>query len=118
MVATPGSSAGLQLAFVAAFEPGERVAPAAHGYPDYRNILTALGLEAVLIEVGENAHYHPNPELLAEARPRAGLIVPTPAPPPAPPIRTARLCRLPHNFRDPRSRPSARCLAPRARHAA
>jgi len=35
--------------------------------PRYRNILAALGLEPVLIEVGENAHYQPNPELLAEA---------------------------------------------------
>src|SRR5206468_7167202 len=35
----------------------------------------------VLIEVGENAHYQPNPELLAEAGDLAGLIVASPANP-------------------------------------
>src|ERR1700733_12324871 len=58
---TTGSSAAFQLAFLAAFEPGDRVAVAAPGYPAYRNILSALGLETVLIEVGDNAHYQPNP---------------------------------------------------------
>ena len=66
IVVTTGSSAAFQLAFLAAFEPGDRVALAAPGYPAYRNILSALGLEPVLIEVGENAHYQPNPELLAD----------------------------------------------------
>src|SRR6185312_9430511 len=61
---TTGSSAAFQLAFLAAFEPGDRVALAVPGYPAYRNILSALGLETVLIEAGENAHYQPNPELL------------------------------------------------------
>src|SRR5229473_1915451 len=81
IVVTTGSSAAFQLAFLAAFEPGDRVALAAPGYPAYRNILTALGLEPVLIEVGENAHYQPNPELLAEAGDIAGLIVASPANP-------------------------------------
>src|SRR5580704_308463 len=66
IVVTTGSSAAFQLGFLAAFEPGDRVALAAPGYPAYRNILSALGLETVLIEVGENAHYQPNPELLAD----------------------------------------------------
>ncbi len=81
IVVTTGSSAAFQLAFLAAFEPGERVALAAPGYPAYRNILSALGLEPVLIEVGENAHYQPNPELLAAAGELAGLIVASPANP-------------------------------------
>src|SRR5229473_1162894 len=81
VVVTTGSSAAFQLAFLAAFEPGDRVALAAPGYPAYRNILSALGLEPVLVEVGENAHYQPNPELLAEAGALAGLIVASPANP-------------------------------------
>ncbi len=81
VVVTTGSSAAFQLAFLAAFEAGDRVALAAPGYPAYRNILAALGLEPVLIEVGENAHYQPNPELLAEAGDIAGLIVASPANP-------------------------------------
>jgi aspartate/methionine/tyrosine aminotransferase len=78
---TTGSSAAFQLAFLAAFEPGDRVALASPGYPAYRNILAALGLEPVLIEIGQNAHYQPNPELLAEAGDIAGLIVASPANP-------------------------------------
>src|SRR5579884_234087 len=81
IVVTTGSSAAFLLAFLAAFEPGDRVALAAPGYPAYRNILAALGLEPVLIEVGENAHYQPNPDLLDAAGAIAGLVVASPANP-------------------------------------
>jgi aspartate/methionine/tyrosine aminotransferase len=91
---TTGSSAAFQLAFLAAFEPGDRVALAAPGYPAYRNILSALGLEPVLIEVGDNAHYQPNPELLAEAGDLAGLIIASPANPTGTMIAPAALERL------------------------
>jgi aspartate/methionine/tyrosine aminotransferase len=91
---TTGSSAAFQLAFLAAFEPGDRVALAAPGYPAYRNILSALGLETVLIEVGENAHYQPNPELLADIPDLAGLIVASPANPTGTMIAPAELARL------------------------
>jgi aspartate/methionine/tyrosine aminotransferase len=94
IVVTPGSSAAFQLAFLAAFEPGDRVALAAPGYPAYRNILSALGLETVLIEVGENAHYQPNPELLADIPDLAGLIVASPANPTGTMIAPAELARL------------------------
>ncbi|MGD9616308.1 MAG: pyridoxal phosphate-dependent aminotransferase [Alphaproteobacteria bacterium] len=85
VVVTTGSSAAFQLTFIAAFEPGDRVALATPGYPAYRNILSALGLEPVLIEVGPNANYQPNPELLESCIKRAGdiagLIVTSPANP-------------------------------------
>jgi aspartate/methionine/tyrosine aminotransferase len=100
IVVTTGSSASFQLAFLAAFEPGDRVALAAPGYPAYRNILTALGLEPVLIEVGENAHYQPNPESLAEAGDLAGLIVASPANPTGTMIPAADLERLSNYCRD------------------
>ena len=98
IVVTTGSSAAFQLAFLAAFEPGDRVALAAPGYPAYRNILSALGLEPVLIEVGPNAHYQPNPELLAgvigETGEIAGLIVASPANPTGTMIPAPELARL------------------------
>ena len=50
---TTGSSAGFNLAFLTLFDVGDSVAIARPGYPAYRNILSALGLETVLIEVGE-----------------------------------------------------------------
>src|SRR5258708_6286751 len=85
IVVTTGSSAAFQLAFLAAFEAGDRVALAAPGYPAYRNSLSALGLDPVLIQVGENAHYQPTPGLLASGVDRAvaiaGLITASPANP-------------------------------------
>src|SRR3954447_14082820 len=50
IVITTGSSGAFILAFLALFEPGDRVAVAAPGYPPYRHILSALGCEPVLIE--------------------------------------------------------------------
>jgi aspartate/methionine/tyrosine aminotransferase len=94
VVVTTGSSAAFQLAFLAAFEAGDRVALAAPGYPAYRNILTALGIEPVLIEVGENTHYQPNPELLAEVGPLDGLVIASPANPTGTMIAAADLARL------------------------
>ena len=49
---TTGSSAGFVLAFLACFDVGDRVAIASPGYPAYRNILEALGIEPVVIETG------------------------------------------------------------------
>jgi aspartate/methionine/tyrosine aminotransferase len=81
VIVTTGSSAAFLLAFLAAFEPGDRVGLAIPGYPAYRNILAALGVEPVLIPVGANVHYQPNPELLADLRGLDGLIVASPANP-------------------------------------
>jgi len=47
IVVTAGSSAGFILTFLALFDAGERVAIPRPGYPAYRNILAALGLETV-----------------------------------------------------------------------
>ncbi|GHC61109.1 pyridoxal phosphate-dependent aminotransferase [Limoniibacter endophyticus] len=46
---TTGSSAGFNLAFLSLFDVGDRVAISEPGYPAYRNILRALGLEVVEI---------------------------------------------------------------------
>ncbi len=49
IIVTTGSSAAFNLAFLAMFDPGDRVAITAPGYPAYRNILKALGLDVVEI---------------------------------------------------------------------
>ena len=49
---TTGSSSGFNLAFLAMFDAGDRVAITRPGYPAYRNIMTALGIEVVEIPVG------------------------------------------------------------------
>src|SRR5690606_16760963 len=56
IVVTTGSSAGFNLAFLAMFDPGDTVAITAPGYPAYRNILKALGLEAVEIKLGAEGY--------------------------------------------------------------
>lgn len=48
---TSGSSAAFNLAFLAMFDAGDRVAITRPGYPAYRNIMKALGLEVVEIPV-------------------------------------------------------------------
>lgn len=53
---TTGSSAAFNLAFLAMFDVGDRVAVAAPGYPAYRNILAALGIEVMEIELAGAGH--------------------------------------------------------------
>jgi aspartate/methionine/tyrosine aminotransferase len=84
IVVTTGSSAGFILAFLSAFEPGDRVAMALPGYPPYRHILNALGCEAVGIETTEQTRWSITGEnLLAHHRkqPVKGVIVGSPANP-------------------------------------
>ena len=82
IVTTTGSSGGFLLSFLAAFEAGDRVALAAPGYPAYRNILTALGVEAVLIPTEAEHRFQPTPALLDGLEGRLdGLIVASPSNP-------------------------------------
>ena len=84
VVVTTGSSAGFMLAFLAAFEPGDRVAVAVPGYPPYRHILTALGCEPVLIETSAADRWSLTSEsVLARhrLRPLQGVVVGSPANP-------------------------------------
>ncbi|MFD2233264.1 pyridoxal phosphate-dependent aminotransferase [Phaeospirillum tilakii] len=79
---TTGSSAGFLLAFLAAFDVGDRVAVAAPGYPAYRNILTALGLEVVEIPVGPASRWQITAELLRGVEGKLdGVVVASPANP-------------------------------------
>jgi aspartate/methionine/tyrosine aminotransferase len=84
IVVTTGSSGGFILAFLAMFEPGDRVAVTVPGYPPYRHILTALGCEPVLIETSsETRHALTGEALLAahRAKPLKGVLVGSPANP-------------------------------------
>ena len=66
VVVTTGSSGAFLLAFLTAFEAGDRVGVAAPSYPAYRNILTALGVEPVLIPVGPDSHFQTTLAVLKE----------------------------------------------------
>jgi aspartate/methionine/tyrosine aminotransferase len=85
VVVTTGSSGGFLLAFLAAFEVGDRVAMARPGYPCYRNVLTALGCEVVEIPTGPETRFQPTVEQLAQLQATGqdikGLVVASPANP-------------------------------------
>ena len=79
---TVGSSGAFLLAFLAAFDAGDRVALTVPGYPAYRHILRALDIVPVEIPVGPATEFHPTPALLDRvAGPLAGVIVGSPANP-------------------------------------
>lgn len=82
IVITTGSSGGFVLAVLAAFDVGDRVALAAPGYPAYRNILAALGIDPIVIETGAETRFQPTPAHLdALKAPIDGLIIASPSNP-------------------------------------
>ncbi len=81
VVVTTGSSGGFLLAFLAAFDVGDRVAIARPGYPCYRNVLAALGCEVVEIATGPATRFQPTVDQVAAIDDLRGLVVASPANP-------------------------------------
>jgi aspartate/methionine/tyrosine aminotransferase len=95
VVVTTGSSGGFLLAFLAAFEPGDRVAIARPGYPCYRNVLTALGCEVVELAAGPESRFQPTIAMLESLdEPVHGLVVASPANPTGTMLRPDELAGL------------------------
>ena len=95
VMVTTGSSGGFLLSFLSAFEAGDRVALAAPCYPAYRNILSALGVEPVLIPTEAEHRFQPTPALLDRvAGPLDGLIVASPSNPTGTMLDRAQLSAL------------------------
>jgi aspartate/methionine/tyrosine aminotransferase len=79
---TVGASGAFPLAFLAAFDPGDRIAMTAPFYPPYVNILTALGMTPVILEAGLETRFQPGVAMLeALDPPPDGLIVASPCNP-------------------------------------
>ena len=79
---TVGASGAFPLAFLAAFDPGDRVAMAAPFYPPYVNIISALGMVPVIMEAGLETRFQPSVAMLEKLDPRPdGLIVASPCNP-------------------------------------
>ncbi len=94
---TTGSSGGFMLAFLAAFDAGDRVALARPGYPAYRNILAALGCEVVELDCGPETRYQPTVSQLMAAYYEGGLdglVIASPANPTGTMIPPAELAAL------------------------
>ena len=81
VVTTVGASGAFILAFLAAFDAGQRVALAEPCYPAYRNILAALGIEVVPLASDAEHRFQPTIELLEAAGPLHGLVVASPSNP-------------------------------------
>jgi aspartate/methionine/tyrosine aminotransferase len=95
IVVTTGSSAAFNLAFLTLFDPGDRVAITAPGYPAYRNIMAVLGLDVVEIPLGQEGYL--TAAQLAEAherRPLKGVLFASPANPTGAVIPAMELERL------------------------
>ncbi len=84
VVVTTGSSAGFVLAFLSLFDVGQRVAITAPGYPAYRNILEALGIEPVVIPLARADGWIMTAEAVERAhaeKPLHGILAMSPANP-------------------------------------
>ena len=101
IVVTTGSSGGFVLSFLAAFDPGDRVALADPSYPAYRNILLALGVEPVALPAGPETGYQPSVELVERAGGELdGLIVASPSNPSGSMLEASELEALVNYCRD------------------
>ena len=98
---TTGSSAGFNLAFLAMFDAGDRVAIATPGYPAYRNIMAALGIEVVEIALDGAPYLHAEHLRAAHrASPLKGVLFASPANPTGAVVPEAELRDLVETARD------------------
>lgn len=84
VVVTAGASGAVVLAALASFDPGARVAVTEPGYPCYRQILGALGIDVVPVRVGIDDGFLLTPEALDRCRadgPVDGVLIASPANP-------------------------------------
>jgi aspartate/methionine/tyrosine aminotransferase len=82
---TSGASGACVLAFLACFDEGDRVAIARPGYPCYRHMLSAFGIDVIDLPVDGASRFQPTPAHLEQAierhGPLAGLVVASPSNP-------------------------------------
>lgn len=99
IVVTTGSSGAFVLSFLAAFDVGDKVALTSPGYPAYRNILTALGIEVIDIPTDAKTNFQPNVEVLTTVLNRVGgcvdgLIIASPSNPTGTMLNTPELYKI------------------------
>ena len=79
---TPGSSLGFGIAFLSAFDRGDRIAIATPGYPAYRNLMLALGITPQLLPARAAENWMPDlEELVIKNDIPDGLLLASPANP-------------------------------------
>ncbi len=93
-VVTVGASGAFTLAFLAAFDAGDRVGVTIPGYPCYRNALQALGVEVVPLMTTLEDNFQPTVELLDAAGPLDGVMITSPSNPTGTMIDDSRLAAI------------------------
>jgi aspartate/methionine/tyrosine aminotransferase len=79
---TPGSSLGFAIAFLSAFDKGDRIAIATPGYPAYFNLMLALGIKPQLLPARAAQNWMPDLEsLVATDNIPDGFLLASPANP-------------------------------------
>ena len=91
---TTGASGAFVLVFLAAFDVGDRVAVVRPGYPAYRNVLHALGIDVVDLDVGPDTGFQPTVADLEAAGRLDGLVLASPANPTGSMLSRAALTEL------------------------
>ncbi len=84
IIVTTGSSGAFVMSFICGFDAGAKIGVFQPGYPAYANILEALGLSSVTIDLGEETGFAPTVELVEAAYRRerfSGLLLMSPANP-------------------------------------
>jgi aspartate/methionine/tyrosine aminotransferase len=100
VIVTVGASGAFVLAFLAAFDPGDRVVVPEPAFPAYKNILRALGIEVVRLGVGVDTAFKPTVELLQRIEgPIHGLVIASPANPTGTMLQPAELAALARHCR-------------------
>jgi aspartate/methionine/tyrosine aminotransferase len=81
VIVTAGSSAGFVLAFLALMDEGDRLLMPEPGYPCYRNIARAFGIEPVALPVGDPERWMPGAAQLGPQGRARALLFASPANP-------------------------------------
>lgn len=81
VIVTLGGSGACILAFLACFDEGARVGVIVPGYPCYRNMLTAFGVNVIPVRVDAGAHWLLSEETLEGSGDLDGLVVASPSNP-------------------------------------
>lgn len=82
VVITIGASGAFLFTFLSMFDPGDKIAMAAPGYPAYRNIMKACGITPIEIETTLQTNYQPTISHLEELEDIPdGLLIASPSNP-------------------------------------
>ncbi len=81
IIVTSGSSAGIQLSLIAAFDVGDKIGIVSPGYPAYKQLISSLSLVPHIINVDHKTGFQPTEEMIRDIDGLDGLILSSPSNP-------------------------------------